>query len=115
MICNGVKGVSVYSVLVDESKDISKKEQLSVAFRYVDDEAVVQEYFLTFTEAKTCTAEGLTDHILATLKQFDLDPQHIVSQGYDGAAVMSGKCSGVQERLRQAAHMQCIFTVMLTL
>ena len=58
---------------------------------------------MTFTEATTCTAEGLTDHILATLKQFDLDPQHIVSQGYDGAAVMSGKCSGVQERLREAA------------
>ena len=58
---------------------------------------------MTFTEATTCTAEGLTDHILATLNQFDLDPQHIVSQGYDGAAVISGKCSGVQERLRQAA------------
>ena len=26
-----------------------------------------------------------------------------MSQGYDGAAVMSGKCSGVQECLRQAA------------
>ena len=58
---------------------------------------------MTFTEATNCTAEGLTDHILATLNKFDLDPQHIVSQGYDGAAVMSGKCSGVQERLRQAA------------
>ena len=80
-------------VLVDESKDISKKEQLSVALRYVDDEAVVQEHFLTLT----CTAEGLTDHILATLNQFDIDPHHIVSQGYDGTAVMSGKCSGVQE------------------
>ena len=26
-----------------------------------------------------------------------------MSQGYDGAAVMSGKCTGVQEHLRQAA------------
>ena len=103
MVCNNAKAASVYSVLVDESKDISKKEQLSVALRYVDDEAVVQEHFLTFTEATTCTAEGLTDHILATLNQFDLDPQHIVSQGYDDDAVMSGKYSGVQEHLRQAA------------
>ena len=38
MICNSAKAASVYSVLVDESKDISKKEQLSVALRYVDDE-----------------------------------------------------------------------------
>ena len=59
--------------------------------------------FLTFKEATTWTAKGLTDHILATLKQFDIDPQNIVSQGYDGAAVIGGKCSGVQEPLRQAA------------
>ena len=103
MICNGAKSAGVYSVIVDESKDISKREQLSVALRYVDDEAIVQEHFLTFTEATTCTAEGLTDKILSTLNQFDIDPSYIVSQGYDGAAVMSGKCSGVQERLRQAA------------
>ena len=36
----------------------SKQEQLSVALRYVDDEAVVQEHFLIFTEATSCTAEG---------------------------------------------------------
>ena len=54
---HGDKAASVYSVLIDESKDISKKERLSVALRYVDDEAVVQEHFLTFIEARTCTAE----------------------------------------------------------
>ena len=47
-------------MLVVESKDISKKEQLSDASRYVDNEAVVQEHFLIFTEAKTCTAEADT-------------------------------------------------------
>jgi len=41
MICNGAKSTGVYSVIVDESKDISK----SVALRYVDDEAIVQEHF----------------------------------------------------------------------
>ena len=66
--------------LLTNRRIITKKEQLSIALRYVDDEAVVQEHFLTFTEAKTCTAEGLTDHILATLKQFDLDPQHSITR-----------------------------------
>ena len=51
MICTGAKIASVYSVLVDESKDNSKKEQLSGALRYVDDKAVVQEHLLTFMEA----------------------------------------------------------------
>ena len=60
-------------------------------------------YEINFTEATTWTAEGLTDYILATLIQFDIDPQNIVSQGCDSAAVIGGKCSGVQEPLRQAA------------
>ena len=32
-----------------------------------------------------------------------LDPACIVSQGYDGASVMSGRCSGVQQRLKEVS------------
>ena len=32
-----------------------------------------------------------------------LDPTCIVSQGYDGASVMSGRCSGVQQRIKEVA------------
>ena len=33
------------------------------------------------------------------LRKNDLDPQCLVSQGYDGASVMSGCCAGVQEKV----------------
>ena len=48
-------------------------------------------------------AEGLSDYIIGTLKEYDLDPALIVSQGYDGASVMSGSCSGVQQRIKMIA------------
>ena len=38
-----------------------------------------------------------------TLQQNRLDPNGIVSQEYDGASVMSGCCSGMQQRIRQVA------------
>lgn len=33
------------------------------------------------------------------MKQIGINVQHLVGQGYNGAAIMSGKCSGVQERI----------------
>lgn len=50
-------------------------------------------------------------YLLDTLKHFGLDPTCIVSQGYDGASVMSGRCSGVQQRIKdvapQALYVHC--------
>ena len=45
----------------------------------------------------------MTKYILDTLQKFNLDPKWIISQGYDGASVMSGQCSGVQQRIREVA------------
>ena len=57
------------------------------------------------------TAEHLTQYILDTLSLYNLDVSSIVSQGYDGAAVMSGCVSGVQKRIRelvpQAIYVHC--------
>ena len=61
------------------------------------------ERFLSFVKAESLNAEGLSDYIIGTLKEYDLDPALIVSQGYDGASVMSGSCSGVQQRIKMIA------------
>ena len=52
------------------------------------------ERFLTFVVAESLNAESLSDYIINTLKEYNLDPALIISQGYDGASVMSGSCSG---------------------
>ena len=80
--------------------------------RCVDvDTANVYEHFVTFTEAATLNAESLCALILKTLDTFKLDPTAIVSQGYDGVSVMSGRCSGVQQRVKrvapQAVYVHC--------
>ena len=51
-----------------------------------------------YVAVASLTAESLTKYIL---HEFCLDPHWIVSQAYDGASVMSGKCSGVQQHVRE--------------
>ena len=95
-ICLAVKQAGVYSIMADESKDRSKVEQLAIVLRYVDVSTATQhEHFLTYIKAESLNAEGLSSYILDTLQKFGLDPTGVVSQGYDGASVMSGHCSGV--------------------
>ena len=69
----------------------------------VDDNAVIHENFLTFVEASQLNAAELTSYILSELKNNRLDPENIVSQGYDEASVMSGKHKDVQQRIKQIA------------
>ena len=58
---------------------------------------------MTFVEAITLDAKSLTESIVDTLRKHELDLTCIVSQGYDGASVMSGHCTGVQTRLKEFA------------
>jgi len=111
-ICDRVRKAGMYSILADETKDCSKKEQLSLVVRYVDvDSATIFEHFLSYTEANSLNAESLSSYIIETLRDNKLDPAQIVSQGYDGASVMSGHNSGVQQRIReiapQAVYIHC--------
>ena len=101
-ISTDVRKAGIYSILADETKDCSKKEQLSIVLRYVDlESATIHERFLTYVEAKRMDAEALATYILDTIQQHGLDPSKIISQGYDGASVMSGHCTGVQQRVKQ--------------
>lgn len=110
-VCDGVKKAGAFSLLADETKDVGKREQLSLVLRYVDDEATIHERFLTYVEVSSLTAASLTEYIKSTLLNFDLDMSCMVSQGYDGASVMSGRCSGVQARVKefapQAVYIHC--------
>ena len=64
------------SILADETKDITKQEQLSIVLRYVDHDGQIPsvvERFLTFVVASNLKAEHLSKYILDTLSLFNLD------------------------------------------
>ncbi|KAJ8045240.1 hypothetical protein HOLleu_08204 [Holothuria leucospilota] len=93
------------TIIVDESKDSSKKEQIHVCLRYVEFKEEVghalHEEFIDFQEADNLDAKSLADQIIREIGKLGLSGVNIVGQCYDCASVMSGHLHGVQARLKE--------------
>ncbi|CAG9564116.1 unnamed protein product [Danaus chrysippus] len=92
-IAKKVKEADAYSVLADETADISGTEQLSIGLRYFDEEAnEVQEMFVGFVELEGLDAKSIAYCIDEFLTKEDLNPaDKCVGFGFDGCSTMSGK------------------------
>ena len=85
--------------IVDETTDVSVKEQVSICLRHVDDEFKVNEDFIGYYETGKTDSETLVQLILDALVRLDLSIANCRGQCYDGAANMAGRFSGVKTRL----------------
>ena len=103
-ILKELKASKFFSVLADETSDVSNIEQLSILVRYVHEDVIgepsVKEVFLGFCEATDLSGEGLSRLIMAKLRGWGIDLSDMRGQGYDGASAMSGKFNGVQAKIR---------------
>ncbi|XP_050065980.1 52 kDa repressor of the inhibitor of the protein kinase-like [Aphis gossypii] len=90
-----------FTILADETTDVSNKEQITLCVRYVDlDANKIREDFLQFIEIQNMSGKGLSDVILKSMTDFGLNTKYLTGQGYDGAAAMSGRYNGVQKFIR---------------
>ncbi|XP_044749776.1 zinc finger MYM-type protein 1-like [Coccinella septempunctata] len=88
-------------IMADETTDVSSKLQTVLIFRYCKDGKPV-ERFWEFFKSEQQTAEVLSNLILKALEPLVAkNPNKLIAQSYDGAAVMSGKQSGVQARIKE--------------
>ncbi|XP_060202659.1 uncharacterized protein LOC132631073 [Lycium barbarum] len=85
-----------FGILVDESKDVSHKEQMALVLRYVNKEGTLIERFLSVVHVKDTSAIALKDAIYSLLLEHSLSPSQIRGQGYDGASNMQGKINGLK-------------------
>ena len=100
IIYSEIKNAGMFSTLVNESKEIGKREELALAVRYCAGKVV--ERFVDLRKLdqfdaptiKKITKETI-DHIIHTS-----GGSVVVCLGADGASVMSGEFSGVAELLR---------------
>jgi hypothetical protein len=90
-----VASAQYFSILADESKDLSKKEQVSVVIRYLYNGSVYEE-FIGLAEAHRLNAEGLTHTIVSLVNKLSVLSgncillRNCIGQGYDGASVVAG-------------------------
>lgn len=85
-----------YCIIVDEARDESKREQMSLVLRFVGKDGCIKERFFGLLHVKDTKALTLKDGIFSMLTRYGLDVQSIRGQGYDGASNMRGEWNGLQ-------------------
>jgi hypothetical protein len=88
------------SVQVDETSDVSTKEQVSMLSR-LDKGSEIVERQLGFVDASSNRNAAITQVIKDKLSQHYGIKENLIMQTYDGAAVISGHINGVQVQVRQ--------------
>ncbi|KAJ8887579.1 hypothetical protein PR048_013796 [Dryococelus australis] len=88
-----------FTIMADETTDISIKEQLAICIRYFD---------TTSYEVKVKFFKHLWGNIARTILQeldrLNLDISYCCSQAYDGGSYMSGKIKDIQARIAKYSH-----------
>jgi len=98
-ILSKISQCKYFSILEDETTNVSQTEQLSLSVRFIKGTKVHEE-FLCFVPVSSTTSKDLASTILTQLSQIGLNLEHTQGQGYDGASNMSGKYRGVQARVK---------------
>jgi hypothetical protein len=89
-------GDDVFCLLVDESRDVSCKEQMAVVLRYVDKYGIVKERFVGLVHVTETTSSYLKSAIDSLFAKLKLSLKQVRGQGYDGASNMRGEFNGLQ-------------------
>ncbi|XP_073045822.1 uncharacterized protein [Primulina eburnea] len=89
-------GDSLFSILVDESRDVSTKEQMLVVIRYVDSSGHVNERFIGIEHVTGTTSLSLKAAIDKIFSRYNLSMSKLRGQGFDGASNMQDKFNGLK-------------------
>lgn len=91
-----------YSIMVDETSDCSRKEQLVFCFRICDAQLQVHELFVGFRELAQQDAETLFTTVKQVLENSNVNFSNCRGQCFDGAANVAGHLNGLQAKIRDA-------------
>ena len=89
------------SLQVDETTDVSTKEQLSVIIRLDREGEIVERFLKIFDVNSDRCAVAISDAVRSILSRYGESlKEKVMLQTYDGASVMSGQIGGLQTLIR---------------
>ncbi|KAL3653714.1 hypothetical protein CASFOL_003395 [Castilleja foliolosa] len=105
-------GDSPFSVMVDESRDCSVKEQMAINIRFVDRRGYIIERFLAMVHVRETTGACLKEALDLIFSNHGLSISRLRGQGYDGASNMRGEFNGLKtlvlrENIPSAHYIHC--------
>ncbi|XP_050209345.1 uncharacterized protein LOC126660062 [Mercurialis annua] len=89
-------GDRVFSLMVDESRDNSVKEQMAIMVRYVDGHGEILERFLSVEHVADTSSHTLKQTIDNFFAKYGLSISRLRGQAYDGASNMRGEFNGLK-------------------
>ncbi|CAN6691052.1 unnamed protein product [Malus baccata var. baccata] len=98
-IISDMKNVRFFSLLVDEARDVSIKEQMAVVLGYVDKNGKVIERFVGVQHVPDTTSNTLKESIDAFFHFNELSFSNLRGQGYDDASNMKGEFNGLKTKI----------------
>ena len=96
-----IQSAPFFSIMVDETTDISNKEQVVLCCRWVDKNLEAHEEFIGLYLVGSTQASALIEVIHDTLARMNISINKLRGQCYDGASSMSGPRSGVATQILQ--------------
>ena len=92
----GDLGDKSFSIMVDEARDCSVKEQMVVVIRYVNKHGEIIERFLGLVYVRETLVKCLKEAIESLFAKYGLSLSRLRGQRYDGAANMQGEFNGLK-------------------
>lgn len=115
-ILQKVRSSKWYGFIADETQDIVRNEQVSIALRYLhkgkNNLLSIHEDFIEFIVTEDTSGRSLANLFLNRLLAYNIDVKFMRAQTYDKGANMCGKLNGVQavikETVPQAVYCACM-------
>ena len=95
-----MRAVKWFSVMADETKDVSNNEQVSIVFWWVDTDYVIHEDFIGMVHVPDTKLSTLTAVIEDILIRCVLPLDNCRGQAYDGVSNMMGHLTGVAKQIQ---------------
>ncbi|XP_028110673.1 zinc finger MYM-type protein 1-like [Camellia sinensis] len=89
-------GDALFSILINEARDMSIKEQMAIVIRYVDKKDQVIEHFLGIKHVANMNALSLKQAMVNLFSRLGLSISRLRGQGYDGASNMHSDFNGLK-------------------
>lgn len=110
-IVKEVRECDFFSLMLDETLDSGRLEQVSICCWIVSKKLIVKEYFWRFYNNKSTTAEELLNVVKDVFLRLELDFSKLRGQCYDKASTMSGRKKGLQSKIlkieERALYVHC--------
>ena len=98
-IADNIRAAQFFTIMNDDTTDLSNHEQSVICLRWVADNFEVHEDFIGLYHVESTTADNLVAIIKDVLLRMNLSLKKCRGQCYDGAANMSGKHKGVAKQI----------------